>query len=69
MCVLILKMNLKIDGYFTEYSPQDKDNIMQMILKQYNNEDDHGLVKTDENGNVKITFHCPQPYKVNKITC
>ena len=56
--------------FYWASDPQDKDNytLINDPKTAYNNEDNHGLVKTDENGNVKITLNCPQPYKVNKIT-
>ena len=37
-------------------------------IKAYDDEVNHGLQKTDENGKVTLSLNCPQPYKVDKKT-
>ena len=54
--------------FYWASDPQDKYTLINDPRTAYNNEDNHGLVKTDKNGKVKIVLNCPQPYKVNKIT-
>ena len=54
--------------FYWASDPQNSYSIINDPIVAYNNEDNHGLVKTDKNGNAKIILNCPQPYKVNNIT-
>ena len=54
--------------FYWASDPQDKYTLINDPKTAYNNEDNHGLVKTDKNGKAKITLNCPQPYKVDNIT-
>ena len=54
--------------FYWASDPQNSYSIINDPIVAYNNEDNHGLVKTDKNGNAKIILNCPQSYKVNNIT-
>ena len=36
--------------------------------KAYGNDENHGLVKTNDGGKAILKFNCPQPYKVDGVT-
>ena len=54
--------------FYWAADPQVSFSLINDPKTAYNNEDNHGLVKTDKDGNAKLVLNCPQPYKVDNIT-
>ena len=54
--------------FYWASNPQEDYTFIKDPASAYDNEENHGLIKLDKNGKAKITFNCPQPYKVNNIT-
>ena len=54
--------------FYWASDPQESYTLINDPKTAYNNEDNHGLVKLDKDGEAEIKLNCPQPYKVDKIT-
>ena len=54
--------------FYWAADPQETYTFINDPKKAYNNDDNHGLIKTDKEGNAKLVLSCPQPYKVDGIT-
>ena len=49
--------------FYWASDPQESYTLINDPKTAYNNEDNHGLVKTDKDGKATLTFNCPQLYK------
>jgi hypothetical protein len=54
--------------FYWASDPQESYTLINDPKTAYNNEDNHGLIKLNKDGEAKIELNCPQPYKVDKIT-
>ena len=53
--------------YWAANSSEDPKNIVSE-KRAYNTYTNHGLIKTDKEGNAELILNCPQPYKIGNIT-
>ena len=54
--------------FYWAADPQDTFSLINDAKTAYNNEENHGMIKTDKEGNAKLQLNCPQPYKVDNLT-
>ena len=53
--------------YWAANSSEDPTDIVTE-KRAYNTYTNHGLVKTDKEGNAELVLNCPQPYKIGNVT-
>ena len=70
-----ISVSVKIDDeepekwlFYWASDPQESYTLINDPKTAYNNEDNHGLIKLNKDGEANIELNCPQPYKVDKIT-
>ena len=53
--------------YWAANSSEDPTDIVTE-KRAYNTYTNHGLIKTDKDGNAELILNCPQPYKIGNVT-
>ena len=62
---------MAIEKYYNTYWNDNKQFRAFMkwnLQRAYNTYTNHGLVKTDKDGNAELILNCPQPYKIGNVT-